>query len=139
MMFYKEQSTKYLDAIEKSLLNHVLGSLSDDGTDFAYYQPNYGRKIIATSEDMYKCCRYRGFTLFAYLQDMLYYSDESYIIPMIYQTSEYEDDYVKIIQKTDYPFDTNIHFDIKTKKNCNKKLKLRIPNWCKKIFCWFKT
>lgn len=104
MMFYKEQSTKYLDAIEKSLLNHVLGSLSDDGTDFAYYQPNYGRKISTTSEDMYKCCRYRGFTLFAYLQDMLYYSDESYIIPMIYQTSEYEDDYVKIIQKTDYPY-----------------------------------
>lgn len=132
MLFYVEQRAKYLDAIEKSLFNHVLGSISDDGTDFAYYQPNYGRKVSTTSEDMYKCCRYRGFTLFAYLQDMLYYSDKKSIIPMIYQSSEYEDEYIKIIQKTDYPFDTNIHFDIKNKKDCNKKLKLRIPNWCKK-------
>ena len=131
MLFYKEQSVKYLDAIEKSLFNHILGSYSDDGADFAYYQPNYGRKVDATSEDMYKCCRYRGFTLFAYLQDMLYYSDKDCIIPMIYQASEYEDEYVKILQKTDYPFDTSIEFDITVKKECNKKLKLKIPGWCK--------
>ena len=81
---------------------------------------------------MYKCCRYRGFTLFAYLQDMLYYTDDNYIIPMIYQASEYEDEFVKIIQKTNYPFDTNISFEIEVKKDCNKKLKLRIPQWCKK-------
>ncbi len=132
MMFYKEQSVKYLDAIEKSLFNHILGSLSEDGTDFAYYQPNYGKKLSTTDEEMYKCCRYRGFTLFAYLQDMLYYSDENCIIPMIYQASEYEDEYVKIIQKTNYPFDTSIEFDVTTKKECNKKLKLKIPGWCKK-------
>lgn len=132
MMFYKEQNAKYLDAIEKSLFNHVLGSLSEDGTDFAYYQPNYGRKVSTTAEEMYKCCRYRGFTIFAYLQDMLYYSNKNYIIPIIYQSSEYEDEFVKIIQKTNYPFDTNLCFDIKPKKGCNKKLKLRIPEWCKK-------
>jgi len=132
MMFYKEQNVKYLDAIEKSLFNHILGSLSEDGTDFAYYQPNYGKKLSTTDGEMYKCCRYRGFTLFAYLQDMLYYSDENCIIPMIYQASEYEDEYVKIIQKTNYPFDTSIEFDITTKKECNKKLKLKIPGWCKK-------
>ena len=34
MMFYKDRSTKYLDAIEKTLFNHILGSISDDGTDF---------------------------------------------------------------------------------------------------------
>ncbi len=132
MLFYMEQSVKYLDAIEKSLFNHILGSIADDGTDFAYYQPNYGRKASTTDEAMYKCCRYRGFTLFAYLQDMLYYSDEDCIIPMIYQASEYEDEFVKIIQKTGYPFETSIHFEIEVKKECNKKLKLRIPNWCKK-------
>ena len=131
MLFHKEQSVKYLDAIEKSLFNHVLGSLSEDGTDFAYYQPNYGRKVSTTEEAMYKCCRYRGFTIFAYLQDMLYYTDKDCIIPMIYQASEYEDEYVKIVQTTDYPYDTTINFDIKVKKTCNKKLKLKIPGWCK--------
>lgn len=132
MLFYRDRNTKYLDAIEKSLFNHLLGSLSEDGTDFAYYQPNYGKKVSTTQETMYKCCRYRGFTFFAYLQDMLYYSDDSFIIPMIYQASEYEDEYVRITQKTRYPFDTKIHFDIKLKKDCNKKLKLKIPKWCKK-------
>lgn len=131
MLFHKEQNTKYLDAIEKSLFNHLLGSISEDGTDFAYYQPNYGKKVSTTEEAMYKCCRYRGFTIFAYLQDMLYYTDNDCIIPMIYQASEYEDEYVKIVQKTDYPFDTTIHLDIKIKKNCNKQLKLKIPDWCK--------
>lgn len=132
MLFYKDQCSKYLDAIEKSLFNHILGSLSEDGTDFAYYQPNYGKKVSTTDEEMYKCCRYRGYTLFAYLQDMLYFCNDEFIIPMIYQASEYEDEFVKITQNTNYPFDTKIQFVTETKKPCDKKLKLRIPSWCKK-------
>ena len=44
---------------------------------------------------------------------------------MIYQASEYEDEYVKIIQKTNYPFDTSIEFDITTKKDGNIRLRLK--------------
>lgn len=132
MLFYESGETKYLDAAERTLFNHMLGSLSEQGTDFAYYQPNFGNKIFSTSEDKYKCCRYRGFTLFAYLNDMLYYADGECIIPMIYCDSVYEDETVKISQHTNYPYDFTLKFDVEYKSEPMRVLKLRIPSWCEK-------
>lgn len=130
LLFHKSQESKYLDAIEKTLFNHLLGSISDDGSDFAYYQPNFGNKIFSTSEDKYKCCRYRGFTVFSYLKDMLYYADDKQIIPMIYQASVYEDETIKICQQTNYPYDLNIKFEVTYKQASKRVVKLRIPYWC---------
>lgn len=130
-LFYRSRASKYLDTIEKTLFNHIIGSLAPDGSDFAYYQPNFGKKIFSTARDMYKCCRYRGFTVFAYLKDMLYYADENEIIPMIYQSSRYEDEAVTIRQSTNYPYELTVTFEIFAKKPCRRAVKLRVPTWCK--------
>lgn len=126
-LFYKKHCACYLDAVEQTLYNHLLGSLADDGGDFAYYQPNYGRKIFATSPTSYQCCRYRGFTVFAYLPDMLYYADDACVIPLIYHASEYEDETLRIIEETDYPRGTTLRFHVTHKRETEKALLLRIP------------
>ncbi len=127
-LFWLAPQAKYLDAIEKTFFNHILGSVSADGSDFAYYQSNVGKKNFSTSEDMYKCCRYRGFTLFSCLRDMLYYEKDDVITPVLYAPSVYKTDAVELICKTKYPEDGVLHFTADAKKE--KSLRLRVPQWC---------
>lgn len=129
LMFMADRKSIYLDAIEKSLYNHILGSLSNDGTDFAYYQPNYGRKILRTNSNLYKCCRYRGFNIISRLHENLFLDDDC-ITPTIYTSCVFTNEKVKITETTKYPFDDTISFKIEG--TSDKKLRLRIPRWCKK-------
>jgi len=126
-LFWGEPEAKYLDAIEKTFFNHILGSVSADGSDFAYYQSNRGKKNFSTSEDMYKCCRYRGFTLFSCLRDMMYYEKDDVIIPVIYAASKYETEEVTIVCDTEYPKNGLLRYSVETKKA--KTLRLRVPQW----------
>ena len=130
VLFKQTKEAKYLDALEKVLYNHLIGSMNDDGSDFAYYQPNYGKRITRTSENAYKCCRYRGFNAFSKLPDILFYEDDEDIIPMVYTASEYANDGIKIAEETNYPFDDRITFKISG--NTDKHFKLRIPCRCPK-------
>lgn len=127
-LFYKRHNVKYLNALDKTLYNHILASLAEDGSDIAYYQPNYGKRVRFTEEVMYKCCRYRGFTLFSYLNEMLIYEDKNLIIPMIYAPLSYESDDSEITVETDYPYNPTVKLSLKT--DTDKKLLLRIPEKC---------
>lgn len=127
-LFYLTQESKYLDAIDKTLYNHVLASVADDGSDFAYYQPNFGKKVRVTEYGMYKCCRYRGFTLFSYMNEMLFYEDEKQVIPMIYTSGIYQSNDIKIQMETDYPYNPTVVVSVNPRKN--KLLKLRVPQKC---------
>lgn len=128
ILFQQTKDAKYLDAIERVLFNHLIGSFDEDGTDFAYYQPNYGKRITRTSENLYKCCRYRGFNAISKLNEIIFYEDEKEIIPMIYTSAKYESDNLTITEETNYPFDDRITFKISG--NTDKLFKLRIPGWC---------
>lgn len=127
-LFYRKQDVKYLDAVDQTLYNHILASVAEDGSDFAYYQPNYGRKIRATGAGMYKCCRYRGFTLFTYMDEMLYYEDESSLIPILYTSGRYASEDADVTMETDYPFEGSIKLSVTVQKE--KTLKLRVPKKC---------
>jgi DUF1680 family protein len=107
----------------------MCGSLEKSGSDLAYYQGNYGRKIYRTAGGAYQCCRYRGFTLFSYLNDLLYRFDGETLIPMIYTSSEFSAGGVGCTQSTSYPKSGEITFKIKSDRALT--LKLRIPAWCK--------
>lgn len=126
-LFKITKEAKYLNVIDKTLYNHILASISENGDDFAYYQPNYGEKVRTTGRGLYKCCRYRGFTLFTCMPQMLCCADEKAIIPILYTNAEFETDGMKIIEKTDYPFDKEVKFCISSEKIMDKQLKLRVP------------
>lgn len=128
-LFYLKKEAKYLDAVDKTLYNHILASVAEDGSDFAYYQPNYGKKIQSTEANMYKCCRYRGFTLFSYMDEMLYYEDEKVLIPMIYTSSIYQSQDAEVVTETNYPFEYKIKISAVAHKE--KSLKLRVPKNCR--------
>ncbi len=127
VLFKTEPHSKYLDAIEKTLFNHLLGSLDPEYSDFAYYQPNFGKRITHTKPTAYKCCRYRGFSAISNLAHNLFYENGGCVIPMIYTNASFENANIKIKEETNYPFDGKINFTFSGKGT----VKLRIPAWCK--------
>ncbi len=127
LLFRLEKKSKYLDEIEKTLFNHLIGSLDKDCTDFAYYQPNFGKRITRTAESAYKCCRYRGYSAVSFIPENLFLEDNAGIIPLIYTNAVFENSKIKIKEETNYPFDSKIKFTL----NGSSAIKLRIPAWCK--------
>ena len=127
-LFYTFPEASYLDVIEKTLFNHMCGSLERSGSDLAYYQGNYGKKIYRTDGGAYQCCRYRGFTLFSYLNDMLYYFEGDTLIPILYASSSFAAEGVTCRQETDFPASGEITLHITNERPLT--LRLRVPVWC---------
>ena len=126
-LFLRTGEAKYLDAIEKTLYNHLLGSFATDGKDFAYYQPNFGKRVTRTSENMYKCCRYRGFNAMSRLEDMLFSVDGDTVTPMLYTAATLEGDGLTIVEQTSYPYGDTVTFTLTSETARNLTLRLRIP------------
>jgi len=130
-LFFAEPRAEYLDELERTVFNHMAGSISNDGRDFAYYQGNYGKKIFRKAEGLYQCCRYRGYTLFSYLPSFLFYDDGETLIPALYGASSYEKDGLSVKEITDYPVSGQITLKIENRR-APMTLCLRVPAWCQK-------
>ena len=129
-LFHADPRAEYLDAVEKTIFNHMIGSLEKSGEDLAYYQGNFGRKIYRTDEGAYQCCRYRGFTLFTYLKDYLYHYGENCVTPLVYCPSTFEAEGLTLRQSTAYPANGEIFFEASNRPGHPLTLRLRIPAWC---------
>lgn len=129
-LFHEFKKAEYLDAVEKTLFNHIVGSLEKNGEDLAYYQGNYGKKMYRTDEGAYQCCRYRGFTLFTYLKEYLYHTENGVVTPLVYCPSEIHLENTTIKQTTDYPANGMIRFSVQNPTGAVHALRLRIPCWC---------
>lgn len=129
-LFQVFQRVEYLEAVERTLFNHMVGSLEKNGEDFAYYQGNYGRKIYRTDDGAYQCCRYRGFTLFTYLKEYLYHYENGCLTPLVYCPSQVCCEDAVVEQRTEYPAEGEVVFHIQNPTGTLKRLRLRIPAWC---------
>lgn len=129
-LFYNSPRAEYLDELEKSIFNHMIGSLDKSGEDFAYYQGNYGKKIFRKADGLYQCCRYRGYTLFSYLPSFMFYDSGDTVIPVLYGPCSYEKDGLSIKEITEYPKKGSIRFELNNERGACRML-LRVPKWCK--------
>ena len=127
LLFGETKDPAYLDDIEQTLYNHLLAAADPSGADFAYYQPNFGRRVTRTADSMYKCCRYRGFFAVSCLPDALFCTDGGAIVPMLYTSAEFCDGGVRVTETTDYPYDGTVRFRVDGAQI--PPLRLRIPRW----------
>ncbi len=129
-LFYQNPRAEYIDELEKSIFNHMIGSLDKSGEDFAYYQGNYGKKIFRKADGLYQCCRYRGYTLFSYLPSFMFYDDGATVIPILYGSCSYEKDGLSVREITEYPSAGKVHFEVNNERGACRML-LRVPKWCR--------
>ena len=115
--------------MERTLYNHILGSVSSDCSDFAYYQGNVGRKAFRMN-GLYQCCRYRGFAIMAHLPELLLDDDGTNVTPLVYAPLSYRaDDGLVLKIATEYP--RTGRMELRAAAKVPRKLRLPIPGWCR--------
>ncbi len=126
--------SKYFDELEKTLYNHLIGAQALDGSDFSYYQGNFGYKIHQKDPGQYSCCRYRGMKIMSYLPGYVYMQNGSEIMVNLYTpsatTARVGQPTVVIDQETRYPKDGEVNISVETKRDMSFDLLLRKPGWC---------
>ncbi|MFI3175130.1 MAG: glycoside hydrolase family 127 protein [Bacillota bacterium] len=76
------------------------------------------------------CCPPQLFRTMAGIGRWIYGENDSEVYVNLFASCDYKDDTTAISMKTNYPWDGNV--EIKVDAIANKKLKIRIPSWCKK-------
>ena len=121
--------------MDRTLYNHILGSVATDGSDFAYYQGNVGRKAFRKNA-IYQCCRYRGFAIMAHLPELALADDGKRVVPLIYAPLSYRsaDGRFEMKVGTAYPKNGVVDFRIRSKSA--RTLSLPVPGWCREWKLW---
>lgn len=126
------------DQIELTMYNALMASLHDDAHQISKYSPLEGWRTAGEEQcGMHiNCCNANGPRAFALIPKAMYHTTDHMITANLYADSEatlYLDSKRKqpitIRQKTSYPKDGVIEFEISPKKPMHFSLALRIPAW----------
>jgi hypothetical protein len=128
-------NTKYADAMEKLLWNHVFAAQSFDGDCNRYHTAPNGYK----PEGIYRnpdCCTASGHRIISLLPTYIYSTGKNaiYVNQFVQSSANFAKSLgkaVSIQQNTLYPEKEAIQIVVKTQKNENFTIYLRIPSWCK--------
>lgn len=125
---------RYGDSMERVMHNTVLGAkpLQPDGRAFYYSDYNFqGKKIY--SDHRWPCCSgtlpqvTTDYRISAYFHDARGVWVNLYIPSTVRWTQDGA--HVSLTQKSDYPYEEHIQFEVKTSKRRKFALNLRIPAW----------
>ncbi len=122
---------KYAQAIEQSAYNALLGAQFPNGTDWCYHSFSNGSRHIAHFND---CCPSSGALALEELPQLIYSKKEKGIACNLYTASEASVSLpgaglVRIVQKTDYPFNGTIQITLSPEKQFEFPIFIRIPDW----------
>jgi len=128
------RDSKYGDSMERMMYNTILGAkpLQADGRAFYYSDYNFaGRKVY--SEHRWPCCSgtmpqvAADYRINTYLRDATGIYVNLYI-PSTVRWAQHGAQ-VSLTQKSEYPFDGQVQFELRTTKDARFAVNLRIPAW----------
>lgn len=140
--------SRYADTVERIIYNGFLSGLSLDGKSFFYENAQEidleKRKIVrgALHENRNthfpitqrvevfgcSCCPPNVTRFISSIGDFVYNYDDGTVYVNQYMDSTADIDGLKIVQKTNYPYDGNVALTI---IGGNRRMALRIPSWCR--------
>lgn len=147
-MLELENDRQYADVMETALYNGVLSGISLEGTKYFYVNPlevfpsaveeRFDHKHVEPERVPWfgcACCPPNIARLITSIGQYMYTTSENKINVHLYIGSQTEFNLdgkkFEIIQKTNYPTDGKILFDIHPEKPTTHEICLRIPAWCK--------
>jgi uncharacterized protein len=129
---------KYADVIERALYNGINSGMSLDGTLYCYrnplaFDPSGGDKIRNPWYDT-TCCPPNLERTFASLPGYFYGTSKDGLYVHLYDNSQLdwhleEGTGLKVVQKTNYPWDGAVDIAVSPAKPTEFTLYLRIPSW----------
>ena len=129
--------SRYGDSAERMMYNTILGAkpLAADGRTFYYSDYNFkGSKVY--SPHRWPCCSgtmpqvAADYRINTYLRDARGVYVNLYIPSTVRWT--HDGAQVALTQKSDYPYDSHVQFEVKTSKPVEFAVNLRIPSWAQK-------
>ena len=138
---------EYGDVLEKELFNGALSGMSLDGKHFFYVNPleadpkasklNPGKSHVLTHRaDWFgcACCPANLARLITSVDQYLYTVNDDVILShqFIANQADFADD-IRISQSNNFPWDGDIHYEIKNPNGATFKLGIRIPAWSKQF------
>ena len=129
---------RFTDVIERALYNGINSGMSLDGTTYCYRNPlafngDSGEKIRNPWYDT-TCCPPNLERTFASLPGYFYSTSKDGIYVHLYDNSVLDWHLesgapIKIVQKTNYPWDGDVHLTVNPSESGEFALHLRIPGW----------
>lgn len=121
---------KYAQEIERAAYNALLGARFTNGVDWSYHSFSNGSWHKAHFND---CCPSSGVLALEELTSLVYSKRENGIAINLFTDSEatvaFGKGSVRIVQKTQYPFDGKIQLNVSQAGKDNVPLFIRIPEW----------
>ena len=125
---------RYGDSMERMMYNTILGAkpLEGDGRTFYYSDYNFkGSKVY--SPHGWPCCSGTMPQVAADYRINAYFRDARGVYVNLYipSTARWTQDraQISLTQKSEYPFNTHVQFEVKTSKAAEFGVNLRIPAW----------
>ena len=142
-----DPDSQYADILEQALYNGALAGMSLDGKRFFYVNPlevwpeactkRHDKRHVKTTRQGWfscACCPPNLARLLASLGQYAYSycRDEIYVHLFMAGTAEVSvnDISVRLTQRTNYPWDGKVEFEVNPSETSEFTLALRIPGWC---------
>jgi uncharacterized protein len=128
------RDSRYGDSMERVMYNTVLGAkpLLADGSTFYYSDYNFQARKIFT-KPRWPCCSGTLPQVAADYRTNTYFCDPDGIYVNLYIPStvrwSHDGAQLSLTQKSQYPLDANVKFEIATSKPTEFAIRLRIPAW----------
>lgn len=144
-LLHLDLNSKYADVMELCLYNAVMTGLSLEGTAFTYVNQLASSEVDRNRrEDWFdtSCCPPNVMRLFGslggYLWDYGGTGKDAYVNVHLYTTAklkfQVEDQEISLEQKSNWPWEGNILFQLEAPAATNVTIRLRIPSWAQGRF-----
>lgn len=134
-LFKITQDVKYADLYEATYVNAILSSQHPDTGMTMYFQPmatGYFKVYSSPFEHLW-CCTGTGMESFTKLNDSIYFhlDQRLYINQYISSQLDWSEQKVKLVQKTNLPYNDKVRIIIETADQIDKQFSiyLRVPDW----------
>jgi uncharacterized protein len=131
------RDSRYGDSMERVMYNTVLGSLPLEADGRAFYYSDYnfkGKKVYHGQR--WPCCSGTLPQVAADYRICTYFRDPHGVYANLYipSTVKWTQDRAQIAltQKSEYPYDSHVQFEVKTSRAAKFALNFRIPGWTEK-------
>ena len=134
-LFQAEGLERYIDYYEQGLYNHILSSQHPEKGGFVYFTPmrpgHY--RVYSQPETSFWCCVGSGLENHGKYNELIYAhrDNELYVNLYIPSTLNWDEKRLSLTQKTDFPNEELISFEVETEEPQQLSIKLRYPSWVK--------
>ena len=134
-LFQAEGLERYIDYYEQGLYNHILSSQHPEKGGFVYFTPmrpgHY--RVYSQPETSFWCCVGSGLENHGKYNELIYAhrDNELYVNLYIPSTLNWDEKSFSLTQKTDFPNEESVSFEVETEEPQQLSIKLRYPSWVK--------